>query len=243
NRKTRHPEFVRVECGCRHDARARHPRSRTRQTRPAHHPAERRGGRHRTMNAPRQPGRFFGHFFSAWTWTMAWRDSRASRKRLMLFSCSIILGIAALAAIGSLGVNLNRAIEEQAKSLLGADLVINSREAFTPEAEELFMKIGGEQSREISFMTMIYFPHTGGTRLAMARGLSGGFPFYGQFGTEPTNAAETFRHPNGGVLVEQSLMDQFDVKVGDEVRIGNLTSHVAARLEKIPGESVALSSI
>ncbi len=195
------------------------------------------------MNAPPKPRAFFGHIFSAWTWTMAWRDSRTSRKRLMLFSCSIILGIAALAAVGSLGVNLNRAIEEQAKSLLGADLVINSREAFTPEAEELFMKIGGEQSREISFMTMVYFPRTGSTRLAMARGLSGGFPFYGQFETEPANAAQDFRHPNGGTLVEQSLMDQFDVKVGDEVRIGNLTSHVAARLEKIPGESVALSAI
>ncbi len=195
------------------------------------------------MNAPPKPRNFFGHIFSTWTWTMAWRDSRSSRKRLMLFSCSIILGIAALAAVGSLGVNLNRAIEEQAKSLIGADLVINSRDAFTPEAEELFLKIGGEQSREISFMTMISFPRTGSTRLAMARGLSGGFPFYGQFGTEPTNAANDFRHQNGGTLVEQSLMDQFDVKVGDEVRIGNLTSHVAARLEKIPGESVALSAI
>ena len=48
-------------------------------------------------------------------------------------------------------MNLNRAIEEQAKTLLGADLVINSREPFTPEEDELFKQIGGEQSREISF--------------------------------------------------------------------------------------------
>jgi len=185
----------------------------------------------------------FAHIFSAWTWTMAWRDSRTSRGRLLLFSCSIILGIAALAAIGSLGVNLNRAIEEQAKSLLGADLVINSSEPFTPEAEDLFKEIGGEQSREISLATMIYFPRTGGTRLAAARGLSGDFPFYGQFETVPTNAAVDFRKPNGGALAEQSLMAQFDVHVGDEVRIGNLKTHVAARLDKIPGESVALSAI
>ena len=32
---------------------------------------------------------------------MAWRDSRASRKRLLLFSLSVVLGIAALVAIGS----------------------------------------------------------------------------------------------------------------------------------------------
>src|SRR3954468_23623475 len=170
------------------------------------------------MNASRPNS--FGHIFSSWTWTMAWRDSRTSRKRLLLFSCSIILGIAALAAVGSLGVNLNRAIEEQAKSLLGADLVISSREPFTPEAEDLFKKIGGEQSREISLATMVYFPRTGGTRLIQARGLSGGFPFYGPFETEPATAATDFRKAKGGALVEQSLMAQFDAQAGDEINLG-----------------------
>ena len=46
---------------------------------------------------------------------MAWRDSRASRRRLVLFSFSVVLGIAALVAIGSLGSNLERAIDDQAK--------------------------------------------------------------------------------------------------------------------------------
>jgi putative ABC transport system permease protein len=194
------------------------------------------------MSTSTQP-KTFAHILSMWTWKMAWRDSRTSRRRLLLFSCSIILGIAALAAVGSLGVNLNRAIEEQAKTLLGADLVISSREPFTPEAEDLFKQIGGEQSREISLATMVYFPHTTGTRLVQARGLSGGFPFYGQFETEPPAAATDFRKPNGGALAEQSLMAQFGVQVGDEIQLGKLKTRVAARLEKIPGESVALSAI
>src|SRR5215471_9026009 len=104
----------------------------------------------------RSSHRFLPALFSPWTWKMAWRDSRTSRRKLLLFSGSIILGIAALVAVGSLGANLNRAIEEQAKSLLGADLAINSRDPFTPEADQLFQKIGGEQSREISFTTMIH---------------------------------------------------------------------------------------
>jgi len=111
--------------------------------------------------------------FSQWTWRMAWRDSRASRRRLLFFSCSIVLGIAALTAIGSLGTNLERAIEEQAKGLLGADLVIASRQSFGPEEEQLFHEIGGEQSREISFPAMIYFLSPEGTRLVQVTAVDG----------------------------------------------------------------------
>ena len=55
---------------------------------------------------------------------MAWRDSRTNRGRLLLFSSSIVLGVAALAAIGSLGKNLEGAVAEQARTLLGADLAL-----------------------------------------------------------------------------------------------------------------------
>ena len=37
---------------------------------------------------------------------MAWRDTRASRRRLLLFSLAIVLGVAALVAVGSLRDNL-----------------------------------------------------------------------------------------------------------------------------------------
>src|SRR5438105_13588856 len=66
----------------------------------------------------------FLHFpgFSRWTWQMAWRDSRTSRRRLLLFSASIVLGIAALVAISSFGKSLKSALDDQAKSLPVADL-------------------------------------------------------------------------------------------------------------------------
>ena len=86
---------------------------------------------------------------------MAWRDSRASRRRLLLFSSSISLGIAALVAIGSLGRNLQSAVREQSKALLGADLVLSSRQPLGAEAEALIREVGGEAARETSFSTMI----------------------------------------------------------------------------------------
>jgi len=174
---------------------------------------------------------------------MAWRDTRTNRRKLALYSFSIVLGIAALAAIGSLGTNLERAIEEQTKSLLGADLVLQSQDPFTPEAEELFRSFGGEQSREVSLTTMVYFPRTENTRLAQVHALNGGFPFYGNLETDPAAAGEQFRQAAGGAVVEESLLTQFDARVGDTIRIGNLTTNILGRLEKVPGETVGLSAI
>lgn len=185
---------------------------------------------------------FTRHLFSGWTWQMAWRDSRSSRRRLLLFSTSIVLGIAALTSIGSFSHSLQRAVDEQAKSLLGADLALASRANFSPEEEKLFQSLGGDQSREIDFSAMILFPKSGATRLVSARALSGDFPFYGKMETEPPSAQDAFRK-GAGALVEESLLIQYGAQQGDEVRIGDLTTRIAGILRKAPGETLALATI
>jgi putative ABC transport system permease protein len=150
--------------------------------------------------------------------------------------------VAALAAIGSLGANLARAVEEQARTLLGADLSISSRRPFSPDEERLFNKLGGTQAQQISFNSMVYFSSTDGSRLAEVRMLSGGFPFYGNFETEPQSAVQDFQR-GAGALVEENLLIQFDAKVGGTIRVGRLTVPIVGALKKVPGESAALAMI
>lgn len=172
---------------------------------------------------------------------MAWRDSRASRWRLLLFSVSISLGVAALIAIGLFRASLARAIEDQARSLLGADLVVESSRPFTPEQEEMLRSLGETQAREVRFRTMVFFPKNGGTRLVHVRALGGSFPFYGRMETDPPRAAQTFR--NGGEAVpEESLLIQFQAKPGDPIRIGEATLTIAGALTKMPGEASPAAS-
>lgn len=174
-------------------------------------------------------------------WKMAWRDSRSSRRRLLVFSISITLGIAALVSIGSFRSSLARAIDEQARSLIGADLIVESSRAFTPEEETLIHSLGAPQARETRFTTMAVFPKNGGTRLIHVRALGGDFPFYGNMETDPPNAARDFRE-GGRAVVEESLMIQFAAKVGDPVKVGDAEFTIAGVLKKMPGEASAGAS-
>lgn len=172
---------------------------------------------------------------------MAWRDSRSSRRRLLVFSISITLGIAALVSIGSFRSSLSRAIDDQARSLIGADLIVESSRAFKTEEEAFLRSLGAPQARETRFTTMAVFPNTGGTRLIHVRAIGGDFPFYGTMETEPKSAAREFRD-GGRAVVEESLLIQFGAKVGDRIKIGDVEFIIAGALKKMPGEASAGAS-
>ena len=51
-----------------------------------------------------------------WLWKMAWRDSRGSRRRLLLAMAAITVGMAACIAITAFDANVRDAVHNQAKS-------------------------------------------------------------------------------------------------------------------------------
>ncbi len=174
---------------------------------------------------------------------MAWRDSRASRRRLALFSLSVVLGIAALVAIGSFSANLRTAIDEQAKGLLGADVIVTTRNAPGEALLRYVNELGGDVSQEVRFSSMMGFPQAQGmTRLVQLRATDGKFPFYGDFTTDPVDAPAKFRAGGNVVILEETLLRQFDTKVGDPVKIGSAMFTVVGALKKLPGDGAAIAA-
>ena len=177
-----------------------------------------------------------------WFFRMAWRDSRRSRRKLLLFSTSIVLGIAAMVAIGSFGRNLEHAVEQQTKGLLGADLMVQSRDEFNEKQRTFLNGIGNASSDQVLFSSMVYFPKGDGTRLAQIGALSGDFPYYGEVETAPGEGWLRFKRGEGA-LVEDSLMRQFGVQVGDNIKIGELTMPIVGSLLKVPGDNELFASL
>lgn len=173
-----------------------------------------------------------------WILRMAWRDTRGSRQRLGLFLLAMVVGVAALVAINSFGENLRRAVDEESRSLLGADLELESRSEPSDEAVALIDSLGGRQARRVSFASMAYFPGQEATRLMTVRAVEGEYPFYGRLGTMPEDAAA--RYQDGAyALVDATVMREYDLTVGDSVRIGDASYAIIGRLDRTPRESTA----
>ena len=177
-----------------------------------------------------------------WLLQMAWRDSRKNISRLLLFISSIILGIAALVSIFSLSDSMSSEIDNQAASLIGADLEISTNKPVPDAIIKLIDSIPGQHSEQRSFTSMIYFPKSGGTRLIQVRALQGDYPYYGQLETTPVEAAMNFKSKLT-VLVDRSLLLQFNVKIGDSLRLGNAGYIIEGELSGVPGQTGLAASV
>lgn len=175
---------------------------------------------------------------------MAWRDSRRSRQRLLLFISAIVLGIAALVAINSFGDNLARSIDEQARELLGADLTLSWNRPPSRQTQQLAKTFGRDRAYEVSFASLVSIPKTGGVRLAQVKGLQGNFPYYGTWEVEPTSAVTSFRRASSRTaLVDDALLVQLGAQPGDSVKVGNQSFLIAGRVLKTPGQAAIAATV
>ncbi len=177
-----------------------------------------------------------------WLLKMAWRDGKASGKRLLLFMASIILGIAAVVSIQSFGDSLKENIALQSKALMGADFIIDSNQPPNERVQEIIDSLGGANAKGVSFPSMAVFPKQGATKLVNIKGLEGAYPFYGELDTSPVSAATEYQK-SGGALVDATLMLQYGLQHGDSVKIGNIGLPIIGTLISAPGSTGISTSV
>lgn len=170
----------------------------------------------------------------------ALRDSRRNRGRLFMFMSSIILGVMALVAINSFNHNLVKDIDNQTKSILGADIQVEGKKPLTPTLQMMLDSVPGERAKQLEFFSMVVIPGSGETQFSRIKALEGEYPFYGTLMTEPSEARLTYQD-EGAVLVDDALMYEHGLQVGDSIRLGTQTFAIAGRLMKSFG-SVSLGA-
>ena len=185
---------------------------------------------------------FFRELFSPFSWKLAFRDAKPQWKTLMLYTTSVIAGVAALVAILSFRNDVLLTVDDQSRELLGADIELRSTQPFPEPILAFIDSVGGSDAIAVEFNSMVFFKQSGANRLSQIRAIDGPFPFYGRITTEPADAALRYQE-DSFALVEQTAMNQFNASVGDSIRVGNIDLVIGGALINVPGEAAAFSLI
>ena len=170
-------------------------------------------------------------------WSLAWRESRTARRRLLLYMSSISLGVAALVAIDSFSSNIVQSVKDQSRALMGGDVSFNSSKPFPPAMDSLFDSLshrGLSFARVTTFPSMAVVPRTAGTRFAQVRGVTDNYPFYGKIVTEPAGRWPMLQR-GANAIVDPSLLTSLNANVGDTLRLGFGTFTIIATIKDVPG--------
>ena len=168
---------------------------------------------------------------------MAWRESRTHRVKLAFFLSAIVIGVAAQVSISSLRDNLTQSIDSQSKELLGADLEVRHTAPFDSVLNGFLDSRFDKSADMIRFASMVS-ADSGFTRLSQIFASSSTYPFYGSIETQPARAFETFKLEKGA-LIDQSVLDQFNLSVGDTLTIGLGSYPILGGMLSIPGQAQA----
>lgn len=168
----------------------------------------------------------------------ALRDLRGGLRGLrLLFGC-LLVGVFAIAGVGSLSQAILTGLEERGQSILGGDIEIElSQMEANPEQQAAFAALG-QVSRLAEVRAMARTPD-GRSQLVQLRAVDNAYPLYGAVTFAPgsiQNLAEALAPVDGvpGAAVSQDLAERLGLQLGDPLEFGDSLFHVGAILEEEP---------
>ncbi|MGH6873946.1 MAG: ABC transporter permease, partial [Aestuariivirgaceae bacterium] len=166
---------------------------------------------------------------------LALRDLRSGFGGLRILLACIILGVTAIAAVGSLSEAVRSGLEEEGQPLLGGDIEIALAQRRLSPTERQFIAHRGEISEVASSRAMA----SAGDRFALIeiKAADALYPLYGAVeltGAPSLNAALVLQGGHHGVAVDPLLMDRLGLSLGDQLKIGDALFDVRASITREP---------
>ncbi|MGE3507281.1 MAG: ABC transporter permease [Vicinamibacterales bacterium] len=176
---------------------------------------------------------------------MAARETRASWRRLLFFFVCIAVGVAAIVTLRSVIQNVRDVFGQEARTLIAADVLISTTRNWSPEVRATIdrrLAAAGVEARTdtVETPTMVRPKDASNTtsRMVELRAIGPEFPLYG---TMTLAGGQTYRHDmlqGRGVLVRPELLTALNVKVGDDIVIGQQPFTIRGVIVNEPGRRV-----
>ncbi|MDF2095243.1 ABC transporter permease [Aquibaculum arenosum] len=172
-------------------------------------------------------------------WRLARRELRGGLKGFRVFLLCLLLGVAAIAAVGSLSQAMLGGLSENGRALLGGDVELRTiHQPLTAEQLDWMADNSARLSRvaDLRAMARTESPD-GGRRLVELKAVDSAYPLHGAVAVDPPVEGAlplTQEGERWGALVDPALLSRLDLSVGDSLRIGELAYEVRGTVTREP---------
>ncbi len=174
--------------------------------------------------------------------TYAARELRAGVRGLRIVLACLALGVAAIAAVGSLREGVQSGLATEGRRILGGDLEVQSGAQPLPDTLRAWLQARGGRVSDIVGMRSMLIAANGERQLVELKAVDAAYPLVGEATLAPPGPlhdalAERDGHP--GLLVDQVILDRLGVQPGALLRLGQSTVQVRAALLAEPDRVAA----
>jgi putative ABC transport system permease protein len=165
------------------------------------------------------------------------RDWRAGEWRVLLLA--LLLAVGSLSTVGLFADRVRQALQQQAQSLIGADLRLTSSRPLPAAYRQLAEKSDLRVVQTRTFPSMV--AHGESVLLSEIMAVEAGYPLRGKIEIAPTSVSDTPQR--GTVWLAPRLLQRLNLKTGDSIGLGARQFVVAAQIVKDIDQSVGFASI
>jgi putative ABC transport system permease protein len=170
---------------------------------------------------------------------IAGRELRGGLGGFRIFLACLALGVAAIAAVGSVREAIQEGLNREGAAILGGDAEMNFTYRFATDDERAHMdRIAGVVSETVDFRSMVIVDPEGEPERALTqvRGVDAAYPLYGEVVLDPAIPLAEALAVDGlpGIVMQRLLVDRLALDMGDTVRLGTQDFELRAVLEVEP---------
>lgn len=176
---------------------------------------------------------------------LALRELRGGLRGFRIFLACLTLGVAAIAAVGTVRSGIEAGLAANGAKLLGGDAEAEFTYRFATADELAWLKsVSTRLSETVDFRSMIVVGDgTGANRaLTQVKAVDGAYPLIGQVTLTPAMPlADAFKGKDGlpGGVMEKILADRLGLKPGDTFKLGTQPFTLTAVLDAYPDNASA----
>ncbi len=168
---------------------------------------------------------------------LARRELRGGLRGFRIFLACIILGVAAIAFVGTIRESIRTGLSAEGATLLGGDAEMTFTYRFATDAERDWMAENALESSEIIDFRSMATVLDGDRTLTQVKAVDGAYPLVGQLGLDPPMPlTQALAGADGlpGAVMQPLLAERLQLAVGDTFLLGTQEFRLMARLTKEP---------